>query len=42
MIDLSSASQSEAAKQLNVSVPSVKRARVVQEQAVPDIVAAAA
>ena len=31
-----SKTQSSAAKQLNVSVPSVKRARVVQEQAVPD------
>ena len=34
------ATQTAAAAQLNVSVPSVKRARVVQEQAVPDIVTA--
>ncbi len=39
-IELPAKSQSEAAAQLNVGVASVKRARKVQEQAVPAIVAA--
>ena len=39
-IGLPSTAQADAAKQLNVGERSVKRARVVQEQAVPDIVAA--
>ena len=39
-IDLPSTSQAEAAKTMNVSVPSVKRARKVREHAVPDIVTA--